>query len=206
MIVIEVDQALAKFHKAFEGVKQDTVNKIVAKALNNAMRVARRAGAIEIGQIYNLQQLTYATSKMRGRVAMPHRLQSELRADRLGIQLAKFSPTQDVGKGHYMQVEIKKGQRKTLKGAFWAKANAGRGNELQSVFARGAYQGNRFNFRTKRLIKGPLPDKPIGLLRSASPLDMLNNKRVQDIMSRRASEHFESVLVKEIAALVKTGG
>jgi hypothetical protein len=203
MIEIDVNEAFDAYRKAFNEFRRPQVANALSKALNSAMLKARKAGAEEIGKVYNLRNLEIATSKMKGRNATPGNLTATLYADRLGIQLAYFAPAQSLEKGKHMSVEVRKGSRQTIRGAFYVKANKGKGNEIQSLFARGGYKGSKFEFRTKRLAKYPLPDTPIGLLRTTSPLSMLNDKAVREKMNTVARDHYADAMERQLRKLIK---
>jgi hypothetical protein len=203
MIVIEVNKTIDQLRDAFKEFRSPQVADAMSKALNSAMLKARKAGAEEINKVYNLRDLVVATSKMQGRKATPGNLTATLYADRLGIQLAYFAPAQAIGEKRHMSVEVRRGQRETLRSAFYVHARKGKGNEIQSLFARGGYKGSKFEFRTKRLAKYPLPDTPIGLLRTTSPLCMLNDKAVRERMETVGMQHFEDALQRQLRKLIK---
>lgn len=198
MLTIEVDQALKELHATLGKLKPEVMNDVIAKSLNASMTKARRAAYDEINRLYNIRAIADVTSKLKGQPARPGRLEATLFADRRGIQLAYFQPTQDTGGKRRLSVEVRRGVRKTLKSAFWAKGN---GN-VQSIFARGQYEGRDFNFRTKRLVSYPNPDTPIGLLRTTSPLDMLSDKGVQARIDKTVDEHLVKNLERRIKRLL----
>lgn len=199
MLTIEVDKAIAELKDTLGRLKPAVMNDVIAKSLNSAMTKARRSAYDEIRRIYNIRAMSDVTSKLKGEPARPGRLESRLYADRRGIQLAYFQPSQETSGKRRISVEVRKGERKTLKSAFWANANKGAGNELQSIFARGKYSGREFDFRTKRTVQYPQPDTPIGLLRTTSPLDMLMDKAV----TNRISEAVDASLIKNMEARIK---
>lgn len=198
MITIEVDQALTELRATLGQLKPHVMADQIAKALNSAMTKTRRAAYDEIARIYNIRQISDVTSKLKGYKATPGRQEARLFADRRGIQLAYFQPAQETTGKKNISVEVRKGQRKILKSAFFAKANAGKNNELQSLFVRGAYNGRDMDFRTKRLVQYPAPDLPIALLRTTSPLDMLRDPQVET----RINSVSEAALIKGLTARV----
>lgn len=207
MITVEVDKALEELKKGFSGVTKSQVEQITAKSLNAAMRTARTQAYQEIKRVYNLNELTLVTSKLRGRSARPGDLTARLFADRLGIQLKHFAPASSIGeRKSYISVEVKRGDRKTMRGAFMSKVRSGAGNELTGLFARGGYAGRDFKFRTKRIVPYPQPDMPIGLLRTTSPFSMLGDEQVQARINVVAQEHFTKVFRKEMGKLIKGQG
>lgn len=203
MITIEVNQAVDQLREAFAEFRPPQVAEALAKSLNSAMLKARKEGATEIAKVYNLRDPSTATSKMRGQKATPGNLTATLFADRLGIQLAYFAPAQNMFGKRYITVEVRKGQRKTIRSAFYVQANKGKGNEINSLFARGRYSGSAFEFRRKRQVKYPAPDTPIGLLRTTSPLSMLNDPTVREKMETVAAQHFDDAIQRQIRRLIK---
>lgn len=199
MITIEVDKAIHDLKDSLGRLKPEVMADVIARSLNSAMTKARRASYDEINRVYNIRAMSDVTSKLRGEPAKPGKLEARLYADRRGIQMAYFSPAQETSGKKRISVEVRRGQRKTLRTAFYAKANAGKGNELQSIFARGQYEGREFNFRTKRMVSYPKPDTPIGLLRTTSPLDMLRDNSVQD----RINQAVDASLIKNMEARIR---
>jgi hypothetical protein len=207
MIVFEVDKALEELRQGFAKVKNAEMQQVTAKALNAAMRTARNAAGKEIMRVYNISDLSVVTSKLRGRSAKPGDLTARLFADRMGIQLKNFAPASSIGdRKAYVSVEVRRGQRKTMRGAFVSKVRGGSGNELTGLFARGGYKGREFAFRTKRVVPYPAPDMPIGLLRTTSPFSMLADPAVQARIDSSAQDHFIKVFRKEMDKLIKGQG
>lgn len=205
MITIEVDKAVSELKSTLGRVKPELMNDLIAKSLNAAMTKARRAAYDEVNRVYNIRTISDVTSKVRGEKAKPGKLTATLFADRRGIQLAYFQPSQETSGKRQISIEVRRGQRKQLKSAFWATANSGAGNELQSIFARGQYQGRSFAFRTKRLVAYPAPDTPIGLLRTTSPLDMLSDKAVQERINTSANETFNKSFEARLRRILAKG-
>jgi hypothetical protein len=195
MIEIEVDKAIAELKDTLGRLKPEVMNDVIAKSLNSAMKKARQAAYAEINRVYNIRAMSDVTSKLKGEPARPGKLEARLWADRRGIQLAYFAPQQETSGKKRLSIEVRRGQRKTLKSAFWAKGNGG----VQTIFARGEYKGREFNFRSKRLVKYPNPDSPIGLLRTTSPLDMLKDKDVVD----RINQEVDAALLKNMEARIR---
>lgn len=206
MLLIETDQAIKGLSESLGKLKKDVVADIISKSLNSAMTKARKAAYDEIKQVYNIRQISDITSKLKGQKATPGRLETKLFADRRGLQLAYFQPAQESTGKKRISVEVRKGKRETLKSAFYAKANSGKGNEIQSIFARGAYKGPEFEFREKRAGGSVGPDLPIGLLRSTSPLDMLRDQGVQDRVNDVAAKAFEKSLTSRIKRILAKQG
>lgn len=206
MIEIEVNRESERLKEAFAEFKPMQVAEALSKSLNAAMLKARKAGADEIKKVYNISDIVHVTSKMKGKNATPGNLTATLYADRLGIQLARFAPAQSTSGKKHMTVEVRRGERQTLRSAFYVHGNKGKGNEIKSLFARGAYKGKKFEFRTKRIVKYPAPDTPIGLLRTTSPLSMLNDAKVKERMENVANDHYEKAVVRQLAKLIRAKG
>lgn len=201
-ILIETDQAIAALKDTLGRLKKGVMEDVIAKSLNSAMTKARRASYDEIKKVYNIRQISDVTSKLHGTKATPGRMETRLYADRRGLQLAYFQPAQESGGKKRISVEVRKGERKTLKSAFWAKANKDKGNEINSIFVRGAYSGSKMEYRDKRAPGLLGPDLPIALMRSTSPMDMLRDKAVVERINDVAAIAFNKSLTSRIKRIL----
>lgn len=202
-VVIHTDQAIAALKDLSRKISPGVLKYELADQLNATMKYARKAANQEISRVYAINDPSYVTSKLRGTNAKPGDLEAKLYADNLGIQLGKFAPSQALGdKSRRLSVEVLRGERQTLKSAFFTKARAGAGNEISSVFARGRYQGREFEFRQRREAKWPKPDSPIGLLRTTSPFSMLGHQSVKDTIDQAVDKHFAINLERRLKRLL----
>ena len=207
MITIDASDGIKELQATLVKLTPTVMQEVVAKSLNSSMTKARRAAYDEVSRVYNIRAIADVTSKLKGEPAKPGKLEARLYADSRGIQLGYFAPAQESSGKRRLSVEVKRGQRKTLKSAFWITANKGRGNELQSIFARGGYDGSReFQWRSKRIVQYPAPDLPIGLLRSTSPLDMLTEPAVKARIDKTVDEHLLKNLERRVMRILSKQG
>jgi hypothetical protein len=167
MIAVNVKDATLKLRKAMEGLSREETAKAAARAINHSLAKGKTAASKNIRDTYRISAADVSADTQIQR-ATPQNVTGYIKANKQTLSLSKFNPvyqrgnviTKNVGgkkggfasnktrrKGTGVTVEIIKGQKVRLPSAFLMLFKSGKG----SVFARGEYGSDGFQFGKERL-------------------------------------------------------
>lgn len=188
---VDIRPAIREISKEFNDLKGTEINRGIARALNEMIGKSKVQASRSIRDTYKVKS-AYIKDQIKPDKATRSRLTATLRVVFNPMPVYAFSPRQ-TDKGVTVNIM---GKKELLKSAFIAKMGSGH----IGVFARGTATNNSFIFRTKRVkYKGSWDkDLPIDEIITASPFQMVLNKRVAASIQARISKDFPNVLVKQL--------
>jgi len=227
-IRVDTKQAVTDLKKQFAGITNHTsFNTAIAIGLNETMKRAQATANAAVKQRYNLNPAAINRKKLiKVSKANGKNLIAFLRASVQNIPLVSFGGVQQAGikaevkkggtslrtkTGRYrvatpvgkkgdggVTVEIIRGQKVQLRGAFLQKMKNGH----IGVFARGfkkgaAYSGGKFNWRNKRLTRTG-NDSPIVELGAMTMHNLFVNENIQPKVNARISKELVTSLTRAI--------
>lgn len=209
MIKISVEQAVKDLRREFVDLTNGEFNKGIARSINRTLSGTRTTASKEIRAIYNLSAGDVRKSMSVDR-AKATALTGKLKSEGRLLSLTKFKP---VMTSDGVSIEIKKGHRTTIKGAFTSPASKLNGG----IYARGNYVAKDFQFRHQRVrpaggykkvgnrMQPVNNDLAIDKLRTLSIPQTLQNKTVLTVLSKKMEEDFPKRLVHELKWIRKKG-
>jgi hypothetical protein len=198
MIELNLNQAIDQLRGLNQDLSPREFKKAIRLGLNDGIKKSRTLMVREVLAHYN--NTAFTSSGVRSAISLnlanAGNLTASLGLSGKPISLAYFG-ARKTKTG--VSVEILKGQRKIIKSAFMLKAG-GRGRNIP--FARGKYEGNKFQFRKNREVSTG-PDLPIGKLLSISipsavrsndvPILLNIQRELEPFTIARITHHIEQI-------------
>jgi hypothetical protein len=201
MITIDTRDMIKTLQREYWGLKSKEKDKATARAINDALAQGRTAAKQGIREKYNIPAANLKNSLMPVKSASPANLGGTLSISNKPISMSAFKPKKDADG---ISIEVKKGDRKTVPGAFFIP------RAKKTVFARAYVMGGnpyldgQFMFRAKRVRKKG-NDLPIGKMMSVSPshaqrseaVNPAITERIESAFARRLEHHLNRALFKK---------
>jgi len=189
---IRIHHNISAMTKGLNDLQRREIPRATARALNRVADQAKTQASREIRKRYNVAARAVGAAIALKR-ASPSALQARLSATGKAIKLYAFGAR---GKpGRPVTVEVIKGQRKVVPGAFIITTKSGH----KGVFARGKYGASGFQFRKRRTRKGSKHDLPITELVSISVPRAFGAKVVIQALQKLVRDKFEGIFANELA-------
>lgn len=195
---IDVSDAVKKLSNLTDQLSDYRVGLAIARGINHTLARAKTDAKNQIQSVYNIK--TAAVSKaLEIEKASRHTLTGKLEVSGKPISISGFSAAaRPYQTKRGVSVSILKGKRKIIKSAFMIKGT-------KTVRARGEYQGNRFAFRHKRIVKEGM-DFPIPQLMTTSVPAAFQSPKVYDTIIKKIETALPKRLEHELKFMLKGGG
>jgi hypothetical protein len=222
MIEIETKDATDKLRKLADDLSERQIRKAIVRSLNKGIQMTNTVAKRAVRERYNVK--SYNIDKTTKPIsASPNTLTAKLAAERGTLSLSAFNPTSiQTGMGGQLTrlkrqggkaggvtgkkisrgktgvyVEIIKGQKEALPGAFMGFWNNKNGASGGAVFARGEYEGSTFQFAKGRA--------PISKLKTKSVYwSILNDAHSKKIIDNGATI-YEAELLRQLEGAINHG-
>lgn len=222
MIIVDTRQATRQLANLTKQLSHSEFRQVTARAINHTMNKAKTAANRAIRERYKipLSQAAKAMKLVRATSANPmgvlkassgytpfHHFQPSVTSTsgvttvvtRSGALASKAKRTKRV-KSTQMTIEIVKGQKKRVLGAFFLP-----GNTRGLVTARGKYaSGTEFMWRHRRVNKGGA-DTPIDALKSVSVFKAITTQGAQNQIFKDVGPDYQARLLHEINRALPQG-
>lgn len=204
MIEVSIERAITDIKKKFSHVNETQVNNAINLAINRSVTTARTAAVREIQKKYKigkkyLQQEVgekkYRYSAIRVWRSSGRNMTGKILAYGKQLPLVAF-PFTESKEG--ITVEVFKGHPKKIPSAFFAGMKSGH----LSIFGKGKYTKEKFNWRNKRLVKYPKPDIPIQQLMTTTVRKAIMQPNVLEAMKTKVEQTFPKRFEHELSRLI----